>query len=90
MKSISSNNNNKERCCRYGCGKLIKWDKSRYAYIEIDTNIRHRCPNWNSKQEYPVEVANRSITAEQQLYIDTIGPTIVEILSLLFSKSERI
>jgi hypothetical protein len=83
MKSISNNNNNTERPCKYGCGKLIKWDKSQNAYIEIDTNIRHRCPNWNSKQEHPIEVVNHRITTEQQLYADTIGPAIAEILSLV-------
>jgi hypothetical protein len=97
MKPVSNSDNNTQRPCEYGCGKLVKWDKSQSAYIEIDTNIRHGCPNRNPKQEHNVEVANHRIAAEQQLYIDTIGPTIVEILSLvqgihkkMFSKSESV
>lgn len=97
MISSSSNNNNTERPCKYGCGKHIRWDRSQNAYVEVDTNIRHRCPHWNSKQEHPVEVANHRITAEQQLYADTIGPAIAEILSLvqeihekMFPEAERV
>jgi hypothetical protein len=83
MEAASSNNNTTQRACKYDCGKLIKWDKSQNAYTESDTNFRHRCPNWNSKREHPVEVASHRITAKQQLYADTIGPAIAEILSLV-------
>jgi hypothetical protein len=97
MKPVSNSDNNTQRACKYGCGKLIKWNKSQNAYIEIDTNVRHRCLNWNSKQEHHVEVTNHSIIAEQQQYADTLGPAIAEILSLvqeiyekMFPKKERV
>jgi hypothetical protein len=43
----TANNHNNDRFskpCRNGCGKRIRWDKAQNAFIEIDTNYRHRCP----------------------------------------------
>ena len=83
METINNNQNNKQfaKLCRNGCGKLIEWDTSQNIYSEIDTNDRHRCPNWNPKQKHLQDNLNRRITEEQQLYIDTIGPAILEICS---------
>ena len=82
MEAVSNNDNIQlERVCEYGCGKLIKWDKSQNAYIEVNTKDRHRCPNWNLKQEHLVEGGNHKITPEQQIYVDTIGPIVLDIHS---------
>jgi hypothetical protein len=84
MEAVSNNNNNNiqlERDCKNGCGKLIKWDKSQNTYIEVDTNDMHRCPNWNPRQEHLVEGANHKITLEQQIYVDTIGPIVLDLHS---------
>jgi hypothetical protein len=79
------NNNRFSKPCRNGCGKPIRWDNSQNSYIEVGTNQKHRCPNWNSnpKHEQHLIGLNRKITPEQQLYLDTIGPVIVEIHSLV-------
>ena len=83
METISNNQNNKQfaKLCKNGCGRLIKWDKSQNTYCEIDTNNRHRCPNWNPNQQQPPLNLNCKITQEQQLYVDTIGPAVIEIRS---------
>ena len=78
----NANNNGSSKLCRNGCGKYIRWDKFQNAFVEIDTGYRHRCPNWSPSQE-KVDIPNRKLTLEQQLYADTIGPVIAEILSLV-------
>ena len=85
MEAINNNQNTKQfaKLCRNGCGKLIKWDTSQNKYFEIDTNDRHRCPNWNPKQEHLPDNVNRKITQEQKLYVDTIGPAILETRSVV-------
>ena len=69
------------KLCKNGCEKLIRWDGSQNKYLEIDTNDRHRCPNCNPKQEHPPDNVNHKITHDQQLYLNTIGPAILEIRS---------
>jgi hypothetical protein len=81
METNRSNNNLPEKACKNACGKVIKWDKFQNAYIEVDSNQRHKCPNWNpNERQLPLNL-NRKITQEQQLYVDTIGPAVIEIRS---------
>ena len=82
---METGNNNQNynkfgKLCRNGCGKRIRWDTAENAFFEIDTNYRHRCPNWSPSQER-VNIPSRKLTLEQQLYADTLGPAIAEILS---------
>ena len=83
----TTNNNHKNstfaKPCKNGCGKPIRWDTVQNAFFEIDTKCRHICPNWNPKHEQHLISLNRKITSEQQLYLDKIGPVIVEIHSLV-------
>ena len=85
METISDNQDIKQfaKLCKNGCGKLIKWDTSQNKYFEIDTNHHHRCPNWKPNHEQLSRNLNRKITQEQLLYIDTIGPAICRILSIV-------
>jgi hypothetical protein len=84
METASNNHNNNRfsKPCRNGCGKHIRWDTVQNAFFEIDTNYRHRCPNWSQSRE-KVDIDNHKLTSEQQLYADTLGPAIAEILSLV-------
>ena len=79
------NNNRYSKPCRNACGKRIRWDNSQNSYIEVGTNQKHQCPNWNPNPQHEQHLIglNRMITPEQQLYLDTIGPVIVEIHSLV-------
>jgi hypothetical protein len=84
METADNNYNNDRfsKPCRNGCGKRIRWDTVQNVFFEIDTNYRHRCPNWSPSQK-KVDVSNRKLNSEQQLFADTIGPAIAEILSLV-------
>jgi hypothetical protein len=84
METIDDNQNKEfAKLCKNGCGKLIKWDKSKKFYFEIETNERHKCPNWVPNQRQPPLSLSRKITKEQLLYMDTIGPAISRILSVV-------
>lgn len=80
--------NRYEKGCKNGCGEVIRWDNSQNCYIEVNTNRRHRCPNWNSTYEQHLS-SLRKITPEQQLYADTLGPAIAKILSLVQEIHQR-
>jgi hypothetical protein len=84
METTNNNQNNGRfaKPCKNGCGKHIRWDTVQNAFFEIDTKHRHICPNWSSSQE-KVDIPNRKLTLEQQLYADTIGLVIAQILSLV-------
>ena len=87
METTNNNHNNNRfaKPCRNGCGKHIRWDTVQNTFFEIDTNYRHICPNWSPSQE-KVDILNHKLTkltVEQQLYADTLGPAIAEILSLV-------
>lgn len=51
----------------------------------IDFQVRYPdpSPDWNPNQRQPPLNPNRNITQEQQLYVDTIGPAVLEILSIV-------
>jgi hypothetical protein len=85
LETISDNPNNKQfaKLCKNGCGKLIKWDTSQNTYSEVDTNKQHRCPTWNPNHRQISRNLDHRITQEQLLYMDTLGPTIAEILSVV-------
>jgi hypothetical protein len=87
METTNNNHNNSTfaKPCRNGCGKRIRWDNSQKSYIEVGTNQKHQCPNWNHNPRHEQHLIglNRKITPEQQLYLDTIGPVIVEIYFLV-------
>jgi hypothetical protein len=88
-----NNNYNKhvQKLCKNGCGKNIEWDIDLKYYVEIDTGRKHSCPNWKPKQLQNNSYNNRStITSEQITYVDTIGPAIAEILSLMQEITERL
>jgi hypothetical protein len=82
METTNSNHNDSTfaKPCKNGCGKHIRWDTVQNAFFEIDTKRRHICPNWSPSQ---VNIPNRKLTLEQQLYADTIGSVIAEIPSLV-------
>lgn len=82
METTNSNHNNSRfaKPCKNGCGKHIRWDTVQNAFFEIDTKCRHICPNLSQEK---VDIPNRKLTLEQQLYADTIGPVNAEILSLV-------
>ena len=84
METTNSNHNNSRfaKPCKNGCGKHIRWDTVQNAFFEIDTKCHHICPNWSPSQE-KVDIPTRKLTLEQQLYADTIGPVLAEILSLV-------
>ena len=77
-----------EKVCKNGCGKVIRWDNSQNSYIEVDTNQRHRCPNWNPKYDHLIGL-NHKINLEQQQYADTLGPLVAKILSLVQEIHQR-
>jgi hypothetical protein len=83
LETIINKQNNKQfaKFCKKGRGRLIKWDISQNTFCEIDTNDGHRYPNCNPNQRQPPLNLNRNITREQQLYVDTIGPKVIEIRS---------
>jgi hypothetical protein len=82
MGAVSNNNNiQPDRFCKYGCGKPIKWNKSQNAYVEINTNRRHICPDWNPIQKRLSDSLGRKITTEQQIYVDTLCPILLKLLS---------
>ena len=87
----ANNNHNDDRFskpCKNGCGKRIRWDNSQHSYIEVDTNQKHQCPNWNPKYERLTGL-NHKITLEQQQYADTLGPLIAKIFSLVQEIHQR-
>jgi hypothetical protein len=83
VEALNNNQISKQftKLCKKGCGKLIKWDASQNKYFEIETNDRHRCPQWNPKCEHLPDNLTRKITQEQQIYVDTIGPAALETRS---------
>jgi hypothetical protein len=85
METISNNDskNHQEKVCKNGCGKYIKWDNCQNAYLEIETNQRHRCPKWEPNQNQLSNSLNHKITLEQQIYADTLGPAILEMRSAI-------
>jgi|SRR5215207_114949 len=85
METISNNQKDKqaEKACKYGCSKIIKWDLSQNAYIEVDTKQRHRCANWVPKKQQALNSFSHTISSEQLRYVDTVAPVLLEILSVV-------
>jgi hypothetical protein len=81
--------NNFAKLCRNGCGKYIRRDITQSKYFEIDTNNLHICPNWSPNLEKVSSVLTSTITPEQQIYLDTIGPEILKILPLIQEIHQR-
>jgi hypothetical protein len=89
--SISNYTKGTKKLCNNGCGKEIQWDIDLKYYIEIDTGRKHSCPNWKPKQLQNNSYNNtRNLTSGQVTYLDTIGPAIAEILSLMQEITERL
>jgi hypothetical protein len=61
-------------------GFVEEFDKIGHPAL-IDSEVRY--PDSRPKQEQRSTTLNRKITVEQQLYVDTIGPVIAEIHSIV-------
>ena len=47
---VDTNNYNEQakkvKACKNRCGTLIYWDNIEKAYLEVESEQRHVCPNW--------------------------------------------
>jgi hypothetical protein len=80
-----------------GSTKFVKGSRSKNTEHQTVIDSPGGQSDSNSKLRHYSANLDRKITPEQQLYVDTIGPTIVEILSLvqeihekLFPEAERV
>jgi hypothetical protein len=81
---VDTNNYNEQakkvKACKNRCGTLIYWDNIEKAYLEVESEQRHVCPNWkpsiNKSQEQLPQVnivdTREEILAEIVLRLDRL------------------
>jgi hypothetical protein len=83
-----NNNGTKElkniKKCPNHCGTWIAWNARLNRFIQAKTGEIHHCPKWKPNQQQ--KTSNKKIKilkGEQIAYVDTIGPAIAGILSVV-------
>lgn len=76
----------------HGCGQQIKFDSNITSpksgkVIPLNMNgEQHDCPNFNNRSNYNQDQQSKfsvsTLTLEQAKYMDSVGPTVAQILEL--------
>jgi len=84
---IQNNDENKAvkklKLCPNSCGKLISYNARLNVCLEVDTGMKHKCPNLNQKVQTNFQHTTKLVPAEEVKYIDTWSPLLAEMLRLL-------